>query len=385
MITSHDRRPRPLLPCLGLCAVLGMPGLLRAADHDAPGTGVSAVLPVAPARGLPPVALADPGWPEVDPDREGIRLLVKLDPSALGPLSIGTPDAGLLFNPQPMPEGPLWTIRNPAETFGTTETIGFIAEAVEAVDEEFPGSPRIVIGDISRRDGGRLNRHASHQVGRDVDLGFYYTTGETDRFFRPRRGQLDLPRTWALIRAIITRTDVNRIFLDRSIQRPLYAYAVEIGEDQAWLDDVFGRYTGGKNAIIQHVRRHTDHMHVRFYNRRAQEWGRVAYPLLVGAGLVPGPTVTHRVRNGETLSFLSQRYGTSASAIRRANGLRGSLIRAGHRYVIPVRRIPNESGPVVIPPRRLPGAALVAPGAEHETDVGPADDGESAAAPAGGS
>jgi penicillin-insensitive murein endopeptidase len=259
----------------------------------------------------------------------------------------------MLFNPRPMPEGELWKIRNPRETWGTTETIEFVIRAIERVEEQFPGSPRIVIGDISKPKGGRLNWHASHQVGRDVDIGFYHRR-EVETLVRARKSNLDIPRTWALFRALITETDVDRIFVDRYIQRYLFDHAVKIGEDRAWLDDIFGRKTAGKDAIIQHVRRHRDHLHVRFYNPRAQEWGRVAYPLLVKAGLAPGPTVTHRVRSGETLSHLSRRYGTSTRAIRRANGLRGSMIRAGRRYVIPIRKIPSESAPVLIPPRRLP-------------------------------
>jgi murein endopeptidase len=301
---------------------------------------------------LPPATLPAPRLPA--PDSEGLRLLVELDPSALGPLSIGSPDAGLLFNPQPMPEGQQWSIRNPVETYGTTETIGFIIKAIETVNAKFPGSPRLIIGDISRRDGGRLDLHASHQVGRDADIGFYYRTGAADDFRRPRRNELDTARTWALVRAFITETDVQRIFLDRSIQRLLYAHALEVGESRDWLDDIFGRRTAGRDAIIQHVRQHYDHMHVRFYNRRAQEWGRRAYPLLVEAGLVPGPTVSHRARPGETLSHLSRRYGTSMTAIRTANHLRSSAIRAGRKYVIPVRSIPAESEPVVVPARRLP-------------------------------
>jgi LysM repeat protein len=252
-----------------------------------------------------------------------------------------------------MPEGPLWKIRNPRETYGTTETIHYVVKAIETVEERFPGSPPIVIGDISNPNGGRLNWHASHQVGRDVDIGFYHRR-EVDDFLRARKANLDIPRTWALVRAIITETDVDRIFVDRYIQRYLFSHALEIGEDRDWLDDIFGRKTAGKGAIIQHVRRHRDHMHVRFYNPRAQEWGRIAYPLLVKANLAPGPTVTHRVRRGETLSHLSRRYGTSTRAIRRANGLRSSMIRAGRRYVIPIRKIPSESEPILIPPRRLP-------------------------------
>jgi penicillin-insensitive murein endopeptidase len=293
------------------------------------------------------------------PSREGLRLLIQLDPTALGPLSIGSPSAGLLFNPRSMPEGPLWKIRNPRETYGTTETIDYVIRAIETVERQFPGSPRIVIGDISDPDGGRLNWHASHQVGRDVDIGFYHRR-EVDDLLRARKSNLDIPRNWALVRALVTETDVDRIFVDRYIQRYLFSHAVEIGEDSAWLDDIFGRKTAGKGAIIQHVRRHRDHMHVRFYNPRAQEWGRIAYPLLVKAKLAPGPTVTHRVRRGETLSHLSRRYGTSTRAIRRANGLRSSLIRAGRRYVIPIRKIPSEAEPIVIPPRRLPPTPEVA-------------------------
>ena len=300
-----------------------------------------------------------PGPTVPTPDRDGLGLLIQLEPAALGPLSIGSPNAGLLFNPRPMPEGRLWKIRNERETWGTTETIGYVIKAIETVERQLPGSPPVVIGDISDPDGGRLNWHASHQVGRDVDIGFYHRQ-EVDTFQRGRKSNLDLARTWALVRALITETDVDRIFVDRSIQRYLFSHAVEIGEDRAWLDDIFGRKTAGKDAIIQHVRRHRDHLHVRFFNPRAQEWGRVAYPLLVKAGLAPGPTVTHRVRNGETLSHLSRRYGTSTRSIRQANGIRGSMIRAGRRYVIPIRAIPSESAPILIPSRRLPPEPPVA-------------------------
>jgi murein endopeptidase len=344
MKTSDNRRHRPILVCATLL-VVAVGSLVEADQPELGGaidlSPISALFPAAPEPTAP------------SPSREGLRLLIQLDPKALGPLSIGSPNAGLLFNPQPMPEGDLWQIRNPRETYGTTETLGFIIKAIETVEAQFPGSPRLVVGDISRPDGGRLNWHASHQVGRDVDLGFYHRS-EVEDFLRGRKSNLDVPRTWALVRALVTETDVHRIFLDRSVQRYLYSHALEVGENRLWLDVLFGRYTGGKDALIQHVRGHRDHMHVRFYNARAQEWGRIAYPLLVKAGLAPGPTVTHRVRSGETLSHLSRRYGTSTRAIRRANGLRSTMIRAGRRYVIPIRKIPPEAEPFVVPPRLLP-------------------------------
>jgi len=294
------------------------------------------------------------------PDAETIRRLVRENPSALGPLSIGTPDAGLLLNPQPLPEGPLWFVRDRSEAYATTETVEFISAAVAEVERRLPGSPRLVIGDLSRTDGGRLNRHRSHQSGRDVDLGFYFLGGEPQTFVqgvvRGKPQRLDIERTWALVRALVTDTDIDRIFLDRSIQRVLYAQALASGENKAWLDDIFGR--NGDKGIVQHERRHLDHMHARFYNRRAQEVGRLAYPLLVQAGLLPGPTVSHRVQKGETIGSIAKRYGTSAAAIRSANRIRGNAIRAGRRYVIPVRKVPSLGEPIVVPPRRLPPNAM---------------------------
>jgi LysM repeat protein len=64
--------------------------------------------------------------------------------------------------------------------------------------------------------------------------------------------------------------------------------------------------------------------------------------------------VRHKVRSGETLSVIARRYGTSVGAIRQANGLRSTRVRAGRSYVIPIRKAPVDSGPVVVPERRLP-------------------------------
>jgi murein endopeptidase len=321
-----------------------------------------------PAPGEGPEPRAAAAETDGDLDAEALLVTAQRDPAALGPLSIGTPDAGLLVNPVPFPDGALWTVRDPREAWGTEETIAFIVAAIEAVEARHPGSPRVVIGDLSNPSGGRLNRHKSHQAGRDADIGFYYLRGEAGSFFTARKKDLDLPRTWAFVRALIAETDVDRIFVDRSLISVLHAHAVAEGEDQGWLADVFGR-SGGK-GIIQHERRHKDHFHVRFFNPRAQERGRVAYPVLVETGAAPPPMVKHRVRPGETLGSLARRYGTSVSAIRAANGLRSSRLRAGRSYTIPIRRTPPDTGPVVVPPRRLP-PDMLARAAEPEPSAAP--------------
>lgn len=268
-------------------------------------------------------------------------------------LSIGSPDAGLLVNPVALPESAFWTIRNPVETYGTAETITYIQRAIETVQLQFPDSPPLVVGDISRADGGRLNRHKSHQSGRDVDLGFYYRLGTAGDFRSADARNLDVPRTWALVKALAAETDVERIFVDRSIQRLLQAQARELGEE-AWFDDLAGRARHGRDAILQHERRHRDHLHVRFYNPLAQECARRNHRDLVARGVLPPPAVRHRVRSGETLSTVARRYGVGVTSIKRANGLRSSFLRSGQSLLVPTRRLPVEEGPLVIPPRLLP-------------------------------
>jgi murein endopeptidase len=323
---------------------IALAGPLAADDPDTPPAGVGAADLPRPASAVATEAIAG--------ETEALLLAAQSDPEALGPLSIGTPDAGLLVNPMPFPGGPFWTVRDPGESWGTDETIDFIVTAIEAVEARYPGSPRLVVGDLSRPDGGRLNRHRSHQAGRDADIGFYYRRGEVDTFLAARKKDLDLPRTWALVRALVTETDVERVFVDRSLISILWAHAVEEGENREWLNDIFGRTS--EKGIIQHERRHKDHMHVRFFNPRAQERGRIVYPVLVETGVAPPPMVKHRVRRGETLGSLAGRYGTSVSAIKAANGLRSTRLRAGWSYTIPIRRMPPDGGQIVVPPRRLP-------------------------------
>lgn len=52
----------------------------------------------------------------------------------------------------------------------------------------------------------------------------------------------------------------------------------------------------------------------------------------------PKPTVTrYVVKKGDTLSRIASRHGSSVAAIRRANGISGSLIRPGQKLVVPKR------------------------------------------------
>ena len=295
------------------------------------------------------------------------------DPASLGPLSLGRASSGALFNGKQMPTGRQWRVVSPPETWGTDETIDALIHCIARVNEQFPDTPPIHIGDISRKNGGHHAPHTSHQSGRDVDLGYYYNTTKA-WYTRATEGNLDLPRTWALVRALITETDVQAIFMDHAVQKLLRAHAEGIGEDPVWLDDIFGGPASARRPLITHEPGHRTHLHVRFYNPVAQETGRRVYPLLIKHSLVSPPTyyVKHKARSGDTLGRIARQYGTSVTALKKANQLRSSRIYRGRTYKIPRRGgVSSVTEKLVIPARRLP-PLTTAPSAAQATQATPA-------------
>jgi membrane-bound lytic murein transglycosylase D len=62
------------------------------------------------------------------------------------------------------------------------------------------------------------------------------------------------------------------------------------------------------------------------------------------------PRMIHTVRSGDSLYAIARRYGSSVSAIRQANGLRGSLIKPGQNLIVP--RFGTDTKAVVQQPQR---------------------------------
>jgi len=271
-------------------------------------------------------------------------------------MTFGTATRGGLLNAVHLPEDDRWTMVDSPHAWGTAETINYLVSAIDAVNEQFPGSHPLFIGDISRREGGYLAPHLSHQSGRDADVGYFYKT-DPAWYVRATFQNLDRPRTWALIRALITRTDVRYIFLDRRVQRMLRQYAETIGENNAWLESIF-HGSGNEPPIILHEPGHDTHLHVRFYNPVAEDTARHCYSaLLAQHNLLPMRyNVTHRAKKGETLLGLAKHYGVSVAAIVQANDLKKKALRADKTYNIPREGPAGPSEITPVPPRRIPPA-----------------------------
>jgi LysM repeat protein/murein endopeptidase len=278
----------------------------------------------------------------------------KAEISSLGSMAVGFVHSGRLVNAKRFPQGPDWIVVSPEVAWATEETVDYLAEAIREVRAKFPNAPPLRVNGISNKEGGYLRPHKSHQNGRDVDVGFYYPTVDPIRE-REREKYINVPLNWALLRALVTKTDVQMVLVDRRVRQVIYNYALASGEDKAWLDSLFN---DGPTGIVRHARRHRDHFHIRFHNPRAQELGRRVQPLLA---LQPEYNVTtHRIRNGDTLGGIALRYGSTVAMIKKANRMRNNFLRAGQRLSVPLRG-PCTHCPVpppfLLPPRRLPPEA----------------------------
>jgi len=317
-----------------------------------------------PAEAGPPGAAAVAPFSDLSDAEISARL--KADIASLGAMSIGPAHGGVLVSGVRMPQGANWELVSPGLAWGTQETVDALAHAIDAVAARFPNTPKVFVGDISAKRGGHLHPHVSHQSGRDVDISYYLTEGH--RWYAIANGSnLDRARTWHFIRTLIAESDVDLILVDTQIQRILKAYALEIGEDPAWLDDIF--QVGGKSRrpIIFHAKGHASHLHVRFYSPAAQELGRRAYGLLVRRGFIVPPTlyITHTVKSGETLSHLARRYKVTTDAIKKANALKKDTLRINKQYKIPQTGGVPVPARLALPARRVPPAASAVAGVKQ--------------------
>lgn len=299
-----------------------------------------------------------------------IHARFRKDPASLGALSVGKPNAGALVNGVNMPKGTMWTVLEPGLAWGTQETIDGLSKAIERVNNLYPGSQAIPIGHISSKSGGYLPVHKSHQAGRDVDVGYYFTTPKK-HFVTGNAANLDLARTLAFVKSILAVSTVEMILVDTSIQKLLADHAIAHGDDPAWVDRTFQVRQKMVGAPVRHVRGHKNHLHIRFSSPTAVALGRrVAGLVAVHAAPPPGTPaaaavaaakaaaapadkiVSHRAKSGDTLVILARRYGTTVEAIQRVNHIKGTALKAGHVYQIPVPPPPVRGAPLPPPPQK---------------------------------
>lgn len=158
--------------------------------------------------------------------------------------------------------------KRPRLAYGTAKTIGLLSDVVAKYRKRHARAPKVLIGDISKRGGGKLDPHLSHRNGRDVDVGYVLQgkDAKRTRFSGVTLDNLDVPRTWSLLKSFLDTGEVQYIFLDYTLQKALYDHAKSRGASDETLDELFQypRGRGRSHGIIRHWRSHRNHFHVRF-------------------------------------------------------------------------------------------------------------------------
>lgn len=181
--------------------------------------------------------------------------------------SIGKPNQGGLKNGKCIPKFGKGYIHVGEANCGTDETVTILMFAINEVLKEYPDTAPIVIGALSKPDGGRHRPHKSHRSGRDVDIGFYRKDNRPQRSFEPiHPSEVDWDKTFFLLANMISTGKVQYVFVNHSISPFLYEAAERMGYDEEQLSYLFQYPRGRKEkvGIIRHARGHTRHMHVRF-------------------------------------------------------------------------------------------------------------------------
>jgi len=251
-------------------------------------------------------------------------------------VSVGRPGRGRLLFGVPMPPSPGIHIRNPGEAWTVPEVIVGLQEAHAAVEAKHPDGPDMVVGDISRRNGGRFPPHRSHQDGLDVDMR-YFLLGEQPadykyRMVTPRN--FDTGRVWTLIEHLYEGGQVDRIFVDYRHQRRLYRYAIlQLKKTKAQLEPILsyprGRYR--RESLVRHVKGHHNHLHIRFEAPIARTLGKLwtrdeALAFQRRMDLQVRGQFDYVVRRGDTLSAIAARNAVTVADLRTWNRLPRRLV-----------------------------------------------------------
>lgn len=126
-------------------------------------------------------------------------------------------------------------VGEPDHSWGTGELVELIEHVASRVRAEFPYGERLQLRDLSKRNGGPLTCHKSHQNGLDVDMA-YFRRDRAEQDPTAQRGFLeymvlgtrasrrlsknfDVERNWALVRHFAESGRVSRIFMDARIIR----------------------------------------------------------------------------------------------------------------------------------------------------------------------
>ncbi len=191
--------------------------------------------------------------------------------------SVGSPTDGRLLGGSRLADAPYLRIlpmyASDDARWGLGSLVALVDRSARAVRRQFPDAV-LSVGHLSRRGGGDIDRHASHESGRDADLSFYIRDQAHHPLYSdhmvPFRGDGTAPswpgaffddaRNWALVSAIAQEehTHVTYVFVAAPLRARLLAYAARTGASVAIRNRAAELMVQPRGSLP-----HDDHFHVR--------------------------------------------------------------------------------------------------------------------------
>jgi penicillin-insensitive murein DD-endopeptidase len=188
-------------------------------------------------------------FPGASPSRRTAARAVTLGPAALRfGRSIGSPTDGHLVGGSHLDDASYLRVvpayANSDVRWGLEPLVGMLDRAARQVRRQFPDTVTS-FGHLSRLGGGDLDRHHSHESGRDADIGFFIRSA-TGRPLLPSHfvqftsegtapswpgAYFDDAKNWTFVSALVTDPEahVTHIFVAAPLRARLLAYAERMG------------------------------------------------------------------------------------------------------------------------------------------------------------
>ena len=227
----------------------------------------------------PPKPTAKAGLKNVNaPHGSTARVAPAAGPQRAAPAkSIGSPTEGKLVGGAHLAASPYLRIypvyASSDVRWGLDALVGLIDRAAKNVNKQFPDAVASV-GHLSKNGGGELDRHASHESGRDADVGFYVKNTAGKPILADHMvafvgdgtapswpgAHFDDARNWSFVSSLVAdgRARVTHIFVATPIRERLLAYATKIGASPASRSKAAEVLAQPHGALP-----HDDHFHVR--------------------------------------------------------------------------------------------------------------------------
>lgn len=191
--------------------------------------------------------------------------------------SIGSPTTGRLVGGARLNDAPYLRVVPAYAThdvrWGLESLVGMIDRSARAVRRKYPDAV-LSVGHLSRPGGGEVDRHVSHESGRDADIGFYIRS-QTNRplyadHFVSFNGEgtaaswpgafFDDARNWLLVQSMLSdpHTHISHIFVATPLRARLLAYAQKIGAPPALRQRAAEVMAQPRGSLP-----HDDHFHIR--------------------------------------------------------------------------------------------------------------------------